>query len=496
MKLSKLLEALTQKVVTGDSEIEITGVETDSRRIQPGNLFVAVAGAVEDGHRYIAQALERGAVAFAGEAQASESLKATFVRVPNGRIAAAFLAEAFHGHPSRRINVVGITGTNGKSSTLYLTRSILDAGGFPSSGIGTISYTIAGAAEPSHNTTPGPVELSGAIRRAVDAGDKYFVMEVSSHALHQYRVEAIQFKVAVYTNLSHDHLDYHQSLDEYFAAKRRLFELISDGSSDRYAVISADDARSAEIAAATRANKITFGIAKQADIYARNIDIASSHTSFDVVTPRGNFTANLKLLGRYSVYNALAATGVGIALGIDIDTIKKGLEALELVPGRFERVCEGQPFEVIVDYAHTPEAIKLLLDSARSICKGKLILVFGAGGNRDRAKRPEMGKLAASLADFTIVTSDNPRTEDLYTIALDIEIGFQKLGKERGQHYLVIIDRREAIEEALTTAEAGDIVVIAGKGHETYQIFKDKTIEFDDRVVARAWLQSMPKPEK
>ncbi|MBI5117025.1 UDP-N-acetylmuramoyl-L-alanyl-D-glutamate--2,6-diaminopimelate ligase [Candidatus Poribacteria bacterium] len=496
MRLSRLIEALPQSTVEGDVEVEVTGVQTDSRKIEPGNLFVAVSGTLEDGHRYIAQALERGANAFVGETPAAVTVKVPFIRVPNGRIAAAFLAEAFHGFPSRRLNVVGITGTNGKSSTLYLTRSILDAAGLPSSGIGTISYTIAGDTEPSHNTTPGPVELSSALRRAVDAGHKYFVMEVSSHALHQRRVEAVQFKVAVYTNLSHDHLDYHQSLDEYFAAKRRLFELISDGAGDRYAVISADDARSAEIAAATTANKITFGIAKQADICARNIDISSSHSSFDVVTPGGNFTASLKLLGRYSVYNALAATGVGIALGIDVETIKKGLESLDLVPGRFERVCEGQPFEVIVDYAHTPEAVKLLLESARSICRGKLILVFGAGGNRDRAKRPEMGKLAASLSDFTIVTSDNPRTEDPYTIALDIEIGFQKMGKERGQHYLVIIDRREAIEEALTTAEPGDIVVIAGKGHETYQIFKDKTIDFDDRAVARAWLQSMPKPEK
>jgi UDP-N-acetylmuramoyl-L-alanyl-D-glutamate--2,6-diaminopimelate ligase len=496
MKLSRLIEALPQRSVEGDVEIEVTGVQTDSRKIEPGNLFVAVSGTLEDGHRYVAQALERGAAAFVGEMPAAVAMKAPFVRVPNGRIAAAFLAEAFHGFPSRQLNVVGITGTNGKSSTLYLTRSILDAAGLASSGIGTISYTIAGDTEASHNTTPGPVELSSAFKRAVDAGHKYFVMEVSSHALHQRRVEAVRFKVAVYTNLSHDHLDYHQSLDEYFAAKRRLFEFVSDGVGDRYAVINADDARSAEISAATTANKITFGIAKQADICARNIDIASSHSSFDVVTPRGNFTTSLKLLGRYSVYNALAATGVGIALGIDVETIKKGLESLDLVPGRFERVCEGQPFEVIVDYAHTPEAVKLLLESARSICKGKLILVFGAGGNRDRAKRPEMGKLAASLSDFTIVTSDNPRTEDPYTIALDIEIGFQKMGKERGQHYLVIIDRREAIEEALTTAEPGDIVVIAGKGHETYQIFKDKTIDFDDRAVARAWLQSMPKPEK
>jgi UDP-N-acetylmuramyl-tripeptide synthetase len=321
-------------------------------------------------------------------------------------------------------------------------------------------------------------------------------MEVSSHALHQYRVEALRFRVAVYTNFSLDHLDYHRSFDEYFNAKKHLFELLSDGGKGAHAVICADDARSGEIAAATSADKLTFGIAKPADISASGVEVASSHTSFDVVTPKGKFSVTLKLLGRHSVYNALAATGVCMALGIDIPTIKAGLESLDIVPGRFERICEGQPFEVIVDYAHTPEALGMLLDSARSICKGKLILAFGAGGDRDRGKRPEMGKLAASLADFTVVTSDNPRSEDPYRIALDVEIGFQKKGKERGQHYLVIIDRREAIEEALTTAEAGDVVIIAGKGHETYQIFKDRTVEFDDRSVARTWLQSMPMLER
>ncbi|UCD58746.1 MAG: UDP-N-acetylmuramoyl-L-alanyl-D-glutamate--2,6-diaminopimelate ligase, partial [Candidatus Hydrogenedentota bacterium] len=416
-----------------------------------------------------------------------------FIKVPNSRIASAFLAESFYDHPSGQLDVVGITGTNGKSSTLYLIRSVLDAAGLPSSGIGTISYSVGGITEKAHNTTPGPVELSSALRRAVDAGHRHFIMEVSSHALHQYRVEALQFKVAVFTNLSLDHLDYHQSLHEYFSAKRHLFELLSNGNKGRYAVICADDARSEEIAAATTASKITFGITKQADICARNPEITPSRTSFDVTTPNGDFSLRLKLLGLHSVYNALAAAGACIALGIDIPTVKSGLEALELVPGRFERICKGQPFEVIVDYAHSPEAVRLVLESARSICKGKLILVFGAGGDRDRKKRPEMGKLAASLADFTIVTSDNPRSEDPYRIALDIEIGFQKKGKERGPHYLVILDRREAIEEALATAEAGDVVIIAGKGHETYQIFKDRTVEFDDTAVARAWLRSMTK---
>jgi len=493
MKLSKLLDPMQEITVTGDTEIEITGISTDSRTVRSGNLFIAVSGTIEDGHRYIADALERGAVAVAGETTPPDMTDTVFIKTPNSRIAAAFLAEAFHGHPSQQLEVVGITGTNGKTSTLYLIRSVLDAARLPSSGIGTICYSIGGATETAPNTTPGPVELSSAFRRAVDAGHRYFVMEVSSHALHQYRVEALQFKVAVYTNLSLDHLDYHQSLDEYFNAKRHLFELLSKGTKDGYAVICADDARSQEIAAATTVNKLTFGITKQADIRASNVQITAAGTSFDVITPDGEFSPTLRLLGHHSVYNALAATGACMALHIDIPTIQKGLEALELVPGRFERICEGQPFEVVVDYAHTPEALRLLLESARRICSGKLILVFGAGGNRDREKRPEMGKIAASLADFAIVTSDNPRSEDPYRIALDIEIGFQKKGKERGQRYLVLIDRREAIEEALTTAESGDVVAVAGKGHETYQTFEDRTIEFDDRAVVRAWLRSMPK---
>jgi UDP-N-acetylmuramyl-tripeptide synthetase len=332
------------------------------------------------------------------------------------------------------------------------------------------------------------------MRQAVDAGHKHFVMEVSSHALDQRRVEALRFKVAVFTNLSLDHLDYHQSLDEYFEAKKRLFGLLRDEGST--AVVSADDERCADIIATTVADAVTFGLSEGADIRATNIKTSVSHTSFDATTPQGAFSAKLKLLGRHSVYNALAATGACLGLGVDIETIKKGLEELVIVPGRFERIRAGQRLEVIVDYAHTPEALKSLLESARMICKGKLILVFGAGGDRDRSKRPEMGGLAADLADFTVVTSDNPRSEDPYRIVLDIEIGFQRRGKERGQHYLVIVDRREAIEEALNAAEIGDIVLIAGKGHETYQVFKDGTVEFDDRAVVRDWLQSMSKTER
>ena len=493
MKLSELAQALETKTIEGDPDVEITGVATDSRNVCSGNLFVAVAGTAADGHAYMEDALERGASALAGETPAPGAGEQAYVRVPSSRTAAAFLAEAFEGYPSRKLDVVGITGTNGKSSTLYLIRSILDAAKLPSSAVGTIAYSIGGATTKAVNTTPGPVELSSAIRQAVDAGHKHFVMEVSSHALHQRRVEALRFKVAIYTNLSLDHLDYHESLDDYFGTKRRLFELLPGAGEGSTAVINNDDERSAEIAAATTARVITFGLSDDADIRAANIKTDVSHTSFDVTTPHGEFSANLKLLGRHSVYNALAATGACMALGIDLETIKKGLEELVIVPGRFERIREGQQLEVIVDYAHTPEALRSLLESARSICKGKLIVVFGAGGDRDRSKRPEMGLLSADLADLTVVTSDNPRSEDPYRIALDIEIGLQKKGKERGLHYLVIIDRREAIEEALNAAEIGDIVIIAGKGHETHQIFKDKKIEFDDRTVVRDWLQSMSR---
>jgi len=496
MKLSTLAQELKEKTVEGDDAVEITGISTDSRKVQPGDLFVGISGNIEDGHQYMGEALKRGAAALVGETSPPDIAGAAFIRVPNSRIAVAFLAEAFYGHPSRELNVVGITGTNGKSSTLYLIRSILDAAGLKSSGIGTICYSVADTTVPALNTTPGPIELSFALRRAVDAGHTHFIMEVSSHALHQYRVEALRFKVAVYTNLSLDHLDYHHSIDEYFKAKRHLFELLSEKIEGTAAVICADDSRSGEIAATTNVKKMTFGITNQADIHASNVHTSLGSTSFDVTTPQGEFSAELKLLGRHSVYNSLAATGAGLALGVDIPTIKKGLESLTIVPGRFERIHEGQSLEVVVDYAHTPEALKLLLESARSICKGKVILVFGAGGNRDRTKRPEMGKLAATLADFTIVTSDNPRLEDPYRIVLDLEIGFQKSGKERGQDYLVIVDRREAIEEALASAEPDDIVIIAGKGHETYQVFKDETVEFDDRAVVRNWLQSVSKSEK
>jgi UDP-N-acetylmuramoyl-L-alanyl-D-glutamate--2,6-diaminopimelate ligase len=496
VKLSELTRALEEKTVEGNADVEITGVSTDSRTIQPGNLFIAVSGTSEDGHRFMGDALRRGAAALAGETLAPRAGEQAHVNVPDGRIAAALLAEAFYGYPSRELDVIGITGTNGKSSTLYLIRSILDAAGLPSSAVGTISYSIGEATIPAVNTTPGPVELSSALRQALDAGHRHFVMEVSSHALHQRRVEALRFKVAVYTNLSLDHLDYHESLDDYFSSKRRLFELLPGKAEGATAVINADDERGKEIAAATTADTITFGLTNKADIRAANVQTSVSRTSFDVTTPRGSFSTTLKLLGRHSVYNALAATGACLGLGIDLPIIQKGLEALVIVPGRFERIREGQSLEVIVDYAHTPEALRSLLESARTICKGKLILVFGAGGDRDRSKRPEMGMLASDLADFAVITSDNPRSEDPFRIALDIEIGFQRKGKERGQHYLVMVDRREAIEEALNAAEVGDIVIIAGKGHETYQIFKDKTIHFDDREVVRDWLQSMSKTER
>jgi UDP-N-acetylmuramoyl-L-alanyl-D-glutamate--2,6-diaminopimelate ligase len=495
MKLSKLAEALEEKAVDGDADVEITGVSTDSRLVRPGNLFVAVAGTAANGHHFMGNALARGAVALAGQTPPPRAGEQAYITIPDSRVAAAFLAEAFNGYPSRKLDVIGITGTNGKTSTLYLIRSILEAAGLPSSAVGTIGYTIGGMTMPAVNTTPGPIELSAALAQAAEAGHKHFIMEVSSHALHQRRVEAIRFKVAVFTNLSQDHLDYHESIDEYFSAKKRLFEPLASEGAGASAVICADDARGKEIAAATDAKIITFGIAEPADIRASGVKTSMSQTSFDVSTPQGAFSVTLKLLGRHSVYNALAATGACLALGLDIETIRKGLEELVIVPGRFERIREGQALEVIVDYAHTPEALKSLLESARSICKGKLILAFGAGGDRDRGKRPEMGSLAASLADFSVVTSDNPRSEDPYRIVLDIEIGFQRMGKERGQHYLVIIDRREAIEEALNSAEVGDIVIIAGKGHETYQVFKDRTVEFDDRIVVRDWLQAITKPE-
>jgi len=496
VRLSEVAKALEEKTIEGNAEVEITGVSTDSRSIQPGNLFVAIAGTAADGHRFMGDALERGAAALAGQLPPPHAGENAYVHVPDSRIAAAFLAEAFHGFPSRELELVGITGTNGKSSTLYLIRSILDRAGLPSSAVGTISYSIGDTTVPAVNTTPGPVELSSALRQAVDAGHGHFVMEVSSHALHQHRVEALRFKIGVFTNLSLDHLDYHETMDEYLDAKKRLFELLPSASEGGTAVISADDERGKDIAAATSADILTFGLSDEADIRAANVKTSVSRTSFDVVTPKGDFSATLKLLGRHSVYNALAATGACLGLGIDTPTIKEGLESLVIVPGRFERIRHGQTLEVIVDYAHTPGALESLLESARTICKGKLILVFGAGGDRDRSKRPEMGGLAATLADFTVVTSDNPRSEDPYRIVLDIEIGFQRKGKERGQHYLVIVDRREAIEEALNAAEVGDLVIIAGKGHETYQVFKDTTIEFDDRAVVRDWLQSMSKMER
>jgi len=469
---------------------EISGVEYDSRRVKPGDCFVATRGETTDGNRYIDAAIANGAVAVVTDsAQEKPRPGVAWAQVPHGRRALARISANFYRRPAEKLRVTGITGTNGKTTTSFLIESILQAVGRKSALVGTVEYHVAGKVLPAPHTTPEALDLARLLSEALGAGATEAVMEVSSHALEQQRVFGIPFDVAVFTNLTRDHLDYHQTMERYFDAKGILFRGCGT-EPPRVAVINIEDEYGAKLAQSSKSElRLTYGIAA-GDFHAENVDSGRNGMRFDIVMQGGTIPIWSPLVGRVNVYNILAAAAAAYGRDCPAQAIEQGVAALTHVPGRFERVDCGQGFYVVVDYAHTDDALRNLTALARSLVskdRGRVITVFGCGGDRDRSKRPLMGEAAGLGSDFVVVTSDNPRSEDPLAIINDVLPGVQRTDVR----YTLEPDRRKAIALAIDEAHAGDIVLIAGKGHEKTQISREGAAPFDDVEVAREVLRSL-----
>jgi UDP-N-acetylmuramoyl-L-alanyl-D-glutamate--2,6-diaminopimelate ligase len=492
MNFSDLLRGLHVPHRGGDPQI--LGLDYDSRRVKPGWAFVAIHGEATDGNRYIDAALKNGAVAVVSDSPEQPAHRhIAWAVVTHGRRALAQLSANFYRHPAEKLHITGITGTNGKTTTTFLVESILNSAGKKSALIGTIEYHVAGQALPAPHTTPESLELNQLFAAALAAGASDLVMEVSSHALEQGRVFGIHYDVAVFTNLTRDHLDYHHDMESYFAAKRMLFEG-SGARPPRAAVINADDEYGSALLSVSRnasEELISYGI-RRGEFQAANIDLQPQSTAFDLLTPQGKIKIRSPLVGRVNVFNILAAAGAAWARRCSLEQIAHAVENFQQVPGRFQRVDCGQPFTVVVDYAHTDDALRNLTSIARDFAsrdgkKGRVLTVFGCGGDRDRSKRPLMGQAAGQGSDFVVLTSDNPRSEDPQKIMEDALPGLERSGTK----YAVETDRRKAIALALAEAAPGDVVLIAGKGHEKVQITREGTIPFDDVQVAQEALQQL-----
>jgi len=486
LRLATLVDALAEEGLSprcldgGAASVEIGGISYHSARVERGDLFVAVRGFVHDGHDYVGEAVRRGAAAVVLEREVGAGVAAR-VLVEDARRAMAVLACEVYGHPSRRLEVVGVTGTNGKTTTAFLARAALAAAGRETGLIGTVQYAVRDRTYPVTRTTPEAVDLQRLLARMADEGVTHVVMEASSHALSLHRLDGTRFAAAAFTNLTQDHLDFHEDLRGYLEAKAKLLDLL-----EGTAVVNADDPALEELVR-RRPDAVTFGLGADAEVRAESVSLHLRGSSFELVTPSGRRRVNLSLAGRFNVYNALAAAALSLSLGADLDQVVAGLEGVRGVPGRFEMVDEGQPFAVVVDYAHTPDGLANVLRAAREVTERRVIAVFGCGGDRDRAKRPIMGRIAVELADLVFITSDNPRSEEPDAIIAEVERGARDAG--RAGRYRIEPDRARAIAAAVGAAERGDVVIVAGKGHETEQVFRDRTIHFDDREAARAALR-------
>jgi len=465
----------------------ITAIAYDSRRVVPGAVFVALKGLRADGGTFTEQAAARGAIAIVSESPAPAGVAIPWLTVRDPRLALALLADRFFDHPSRRMPVIGVTGTNGKTTTAYLLASILDAAGLRAGMLGTVAYRIGGEDREASRTTPEAPDVQQLLSEMLAHGCQSAVMEVSSHALSLKRVDGMHFAAGIFSNLTRDHLDFHEDMEAYFAAKRRLFEMLPD---DAPGVINVDDPRGASLVEICQ-QPITYALNAPADVTPGTIEMTLVGLRFDVTTPKGTIRISSKLVGRPNVYNILAATAAAAALDVPIPAIEAGIATLSGVPGRFEVVSHaGDDVTVVVDYAHTDDALRNLLETARPLSSKRLITVFGCGGDRDRSKRPLMGMVAARLSDVVVITSDNPRSEDPARIIEEIERGIPA-GREASSRAPVIeslVDRAAAIERAVSIAMAGDVVLIAGKGHEKYQQIGDRVLPFDDGEVARTAL--------
>lgn len=484
MKLKELINGVEIVKTVGNLNKEIANITADSRQVKKDCAFVAYKGVNVDGHDYIPDAIKDGATVIILEKELSGRgfpANVTLLQTPDGRETLALMSSNWHGNPEAKLKIIGITGTNGKTSTAYLVHSIFTVAGFKMAIMGSIAHRFGGTSVPASTTTPDSPMLHRLFGEIVDDGADSVVMEVTSHSLEQKRVAAIKFDVAVFTNLTLDHLDFHKNMQNYLEAKTKLFRQLK--SPESAAIFNADDDNSEYITERTKARILTYGVQNAADLQAKNVSSTIKGLKFTAITPDEEVDIQLKLLGEYNLYNALAATGVALSMGLELNVIKRGLESA-FVPGRFELVDRGQDFAVVVDYAHTPDALERLLKAARKITDKQLICVFGCGGDRDKGKRPIMGKIATQISDHVIITSDNPRTESPDQIIAEIEAGVVP-----NVSYEIIADRNAAIARAIQIAEKNDLVVIAGKGHEDYQIFRDKRIHFDDREVAAEHLE-------
>jgi len=495
VKLKTLIEDLKALKVALFNGIEIQGISSDSQSVKEGYLFVALRGSKLDGHNFIQEAILRGAAAVVCEEDFTDGRRVAKIIVKDTRKALAGLAAKFYGQPGKNIKLIGITGTNGKTTSSFLLQEMLRCAGRPAGLLSTISYNIGERTIPSVLTTPDPVTLHRCLAEMVKEKLEYAILEVSSHSLVQHRLDSLHFGTAIFTNISQDHFDYHRTMDEYLEAKSLLFKGLAQ---DSLAIVNRDSPAYEKIIRSTRARILTYGLNEAADVRAGNLKFSLEGSEFVLSCPQEllgekapvsqeAFKLSSGLIGRHNVSNMLAAVAAALSEGIDLEIINEALKNFAGVPGRLEQINCGQEFTVFVDYAHTPEALENILSTLKKLLiKGKLILVFGCGGDRDSGKRPLMGRVAAEMADYTIITSDNPRNEEPLKIIGDIKKGIGSGSK----NYRIVLDRFEAIRQGLEIASKGDIVVIAGKGHETYQFLKDVTIPFDDRDVVRKILST------
>ncbi|HYZ86795.1 MAG TPA: UDP-N-acetylmuramoyl-L-alanyl-D-glutamate--2,6-diaminopimelate ligase [Bryobacteraceae bacterium] len=486
MTLQDLLQGIapTEQLPAQVRGATVRGLAFDSRKVKQGSLFFAFSGANVDGRVYAKQAMDQGAIAVVSDQSPLPDFQGPWIQVPHGRQALSLAAGRFFNHPDQRIGVTGVTGTNGKTTTTYLIDSILRAAGKTTALVGTIEYRLAGKVITAVNTTPESLEMFQILSDLERAGGTHFTTEASSHALALGRVAGLYFHTAVFTNLTRDHLDFHKTMEAYFAAKQMLFEP-ELAAPPRYAVINHDDAYGRALQLKPETEVLSYGMEEGSAIRAHAVSSSFEGLRFEVDFRGKSYPLESPLVGAFNVYNILAAWGTGFSYEIDPEVIAQGVRECAAVPGRFERVRVGQPFLVVVDYAHTDDALRNVIRVARALTKGRVITLFGCGGDRDRAKRPLMGEAAAMGSDFVVLTSDNPRSEDPLAIMNDALVGLRRHDTE----HLIEPDRATAIRRAIERAQPGDVVILAGKGHETYQVLKDRTISFDDREVARSVLR-------
>lgn len=496
MKLGLLLEGILDFDAEGDMEVEIKGLSYDSRNIQEGELFVAIKGHSQNGHDFLNDAIRNGAVALVAEEFREYYKGVSRIRVPDSRVALSKLAARFYENPCNGMDIIGITGTNGKTTTSYILESILSTAGASPGVIGTINSRFQGKIRPAPVTTPESLDLMRLMREMADGGASHVVLEVSSHALDQNRTSDCPFRVALFTNFSRDHLDYHNTMEDYFKAKSLLFrDLQGSGQAKKnVAVINMDDPKGKELVSVTSAEVLTYGLNYKWDFSADSISTDKTGVRARLITPEGELEISSPLIGRINIYNILAATAASVSLNIGLDMVAEGIKRLETVPGRLELVKNKRGLTIAVDYAHTPDALLKALETLRPLTEGRLITLFGCGGDRDRGKRYEMGLVAGENSDIVFITSDNPRSEDPAFIIGQIEDGVKQSGLACTQWstssspatpaYFIEVDRRNAIKKAISMADKKDLVLIAGKGHEDYQILGSEKRFFDDRKEA------------